>query len=145
MTEIQVLLIGKYRLSYPLGVADPVWKAIYAGWPEAWIYAIHELAELQAFHDIGVNPFHLALRMENLSEAHLRAIIVELRFLQRWAIHLGMTAGELAIEAENPLRAWIRNHQQLMIQLQSHTGWDAPTPEALVSARLFWQTVLVRR
>jgi hypothetical protein len=144
MAQVQVRLIGKYRLSYPLGTADTVWKAIYSGWPEAWIYAVHELAELQAFCDIGVDPFNFALRMENLSEAHLRAIIVELGFLQRWAIYMGMAIGELAIEAENPLRAWIRNHWQLMAQLQSRTGWDIPGPDDLILARSFWQTTLVK-
>src|SRR5438045_3426698 len=53
----EVRLVGAYRLRVARGGYEFVWPTIVAGEPEAWIYAVHEAAELQAFADLNANPF----------------------------------------------------------------------------------------
>jgi hypothetical protein len=141
-TENEVRLVAKYRRTFPLGANDPVWKAIYTAQTEAWVYAIHESAELQAFADMEVNPFDVKLRIAYLAEAHLRATIAELHYLQIWAAQLKLTTSEMALEESNPLRNWTRQHRHQLIDLQIRTGWPQPTAAELQDALSFWRQIL---
>ena len=69
ITEENIRLVSQYRLSFSLGNADPIWQEIWQGKPTAWVYAIHETAELQAFAEMNVNPFDIRERTIHLGEA----------------------------------------------------------------------------
>ncbi len=79
-TEAEVHAIGVYRLAVSQGAYDAVWRGIVGHAPEAWVYAVHEAAELQAFVDLTINPFDAIIRQLSLLEAHTHAVIVELQY-----------------------------------------------------------------
>jgi hypothetical protein len=141
-TALEVGLIGKYRITFATGLNDPIWQAIYSGHPEAWIYAIHEAAELQEFSKLGADPFVMEERTQNLYDAHLCATIFEIQYEQKWATHLGYFTSEMALEVENPLRNWIRHHDRLLEAIQAQTGWHPATETEQIAAQMFWNALL---
>ena len=48
-TADEVRTLAAYRCQFAAGVNDGVWAAIVQNRPEAWLYAIHEAAEIEAF------------------------------------------------------------------------------------------------
>jgi hypothetical protein len=125
------------------GGYDFIWPAIVLGEPLAWVYAVHEAAELQAFADLGVNPFDRAQFAEYLPEAHLRATVAELRYLRYWARQEGLDAPELTFAMENPvLKAYPDSQARWIGLLQSHENWPPPTYRERRKAAQFWQRVL---
>ena len=139
--EDEVRLVAAY-LAESGGISyNQFWRGMVAGYAEAWSYAVHEAAELQAFADAGVNPFDAAQRRNSLKAAHLQATIVELRFLSKWARQRQFDTSEMAIELANPIRSQLSSHRELAEELQAHQSYPAPTPEQLESARQFWRQI----
>lgn len=141
-TEAEVRLIAAYRSKMARGSYDAVWRGLVGNAPEAWAYAIHEAAELQALADLGLNPFDTTLQQESFEEAHLRAVIRELFYLKDWSRQAAIETSELAIEIENPLRKLFGSQARLVRLLQSRQGWQQPTASERQAARRFWQRIL---
>ena|SRR5579872_351493 len=142
-TGTEVRLLALYRVASGGGLADSVWQSIVAARPEAWIYAIHEAIEMQAFTDIGADPFSKAEWRDHLPEAHLRATIYEVQFLRDWARQEGLDAPEVAIAMENPMRnVFPAQHRTLLATLQARQGWLWPTDGERRTAQRFWQAIL---
>jgi hypothetical protein len=140
-TEMEVRIVGCYRYSFSL--SDPVWKSIFAGSPEAWIFAVHEAAELNAFAQMGLSPFDKQQWLDGLGEAHLQATVVEVEFLKRWSEQSGLTLSELAIEAANPIRGqFTREHTLLIAKLARNYGWSLPAENEQEQARQWWLQIL---
>lgn len=144
--ETEVSLIGVYRSSigrrYNPVHFDPVWRDIVAGVPEAWTYAVHKAAEIQAFVDLGANPFDYVQFDRYLEDAHRHAVVNELRFQQAWAAQVGFDMTELALETANRLRGQFPGHARFVQQLQLHQGWPTPSDEQQQSAEQFWLLLL---
>ncbi len=140
--EAEVRLLGAYRAQQPYGIYDPLWQDITNGLPEAWIYAVHEAAEMQAFADMGVNPFVADTFRRNLEEAHLQAAAIEIQYLQDWAQQIGHHLPELALETENPIRKQFSGHLKLLTELKARLNWPDPTDSELTTARQFWTHIL---
>jgi hypothetical protein len=137
----EVRLIGQYRLAVSAeGGYETVWPSIVRGLPEAWVYAVHEAAEIQAFADLGVNPFAPDEFMVYLEEAHIRATLAELRFLKDWSKQSNLEASELAIEVANLERAQFKaGHARLLNELRGRQGWSLPTAREIEIAAEFWR------
>jgi hypothetical protein len=140
-TEEEVRLVAAYMAAVSPGGYNFFWRSIILGYTEAWAYAVHEAAELQAFADMGINPFDSAQRDAHLEEAHLDAVVAELRFLRAWAMHLQIDAPELAIEMENPVRKQSYHHANLLRALQARMGYPDPMATERRRARQFWQQI----
>ena len=146
--EAEARLVGIYReyLS-PRTInlrRDGIWDAIISDDWYAWIVAVHEAAELQAFAEQGINPFNRDRFNKHLEKAHLRGTVVELRFLCAWAKSLNLDVSELAIETENPIRKQTKGHPFLLQGLQVENSWATPTSEELALATLLWRQIKER-
>jgi hypothetical protein len=142
-TEVEIRLLGAYRAFVSqAGGYESVWSSIVEGDWNAWIYAVHEAAELQAFADRSINPFDSATWHSNWQEPHLKGVLAELQFLTDWALQEGWAAPPLAIERENPERKqYPTSHARLIDRLQQRQQWLAPTPAECETATRFWQTI----
>lgn len=141
-SSCEVQLVGQYRTFVSRGSLDVVWKGIVKGDWNAWLYAVHEASELQAFADLGVNPFDLDSFERDLSEAHLRATISELQYSRRWAAQIGLDLSEIAIEIVNPMRSLFPPaHRKLIHALQVREGWADPTAEQMQLGNEFWRSI----
>jgi hypothetical protein len=145
-TEAEVRLLGAYRAFVSqTGGYESVWSSIVGGDWNAWIYAVHEAAELEALAEMGFNPFDSPTWNSNWQEAHLNAVLEELRFLTQWAAQEGWEAPPLAIERENPERKqYPASHARLIDWLQQSQQWSVPTPAECETASQFWQTIWQR-
>jgi hypothetical protein len=140
--EEEVRLIAAYRVYASRGAIDVVWRGISEGDWNSWIYAIHEAAEIQTFADMGFNVFDRVAFDRHLSQAHLHATLVELRYIQQWAGQVGLDTPELALETENPMRKQFPElHRALLTALAAHQGWSAPSTAELQTARAFWEQI----
>jgi hypothetical protein len=140
-SEDEVCILGCYRYSFSL--VDPIWKSVVIGLPEAWVIAVHEAAELDAYAGMGLNPFDKEQWLDGLEEAHLKATSVEVEFLKRWAEQSDLTLPELAIEIANPMRGQFpREHALLITKLIGTYGWPLPTENEQEAARQWWARIL---
>jgi hypothetical protein len=143
--DVEVGLLGVYRETLNpralSGRIDDVWDDMRTGQWYAWLYAIHEAAELQAFADIGHNPFDVVQWRANWKIPHLRATTAELLYLRAWSQQLGMNIPELAIESEHPIRSGYAPHLKQMQDLQAFHGWPTPTVAERQAAQQFWQQI----
>lgn len=141
----EVRLLGIYRETLNprslSGRMDDVWIDIVQNEWYAWLYAVHEAGELQAFAEIDVNPFDLSMWKSHWKVPHLRATVGELRFLRGWSRRLGIDVPELAIESEHLLRKGYASHVQFIRDLQADQYWSASTSSELEAARQFWQQI----
>jgi hypothetical protein len=139
-TRQEVRVLAAYRSQFAAKTsADPIWEAIYQGQPEAWLYAVHEASEIEAFQAMGVNPFDWAQWRLHFLEAHEKEVIAENAFLLAWAKQLGYTTSEMALEMANPLRRPLLGQ---LSRLQRRTGWPDPSVSELEQARQFFRRVL---
>jgi hypothetical protein len=97
---------------------------------------------MQAFAEMGVNPFRAELFRRHLEEAHLRAVLFELQYLWDWSQQIGLAAPELALETENPIRKLYPGHFRLLAALQARRNWTDPKVSELETARQFWVQIL---
>ena len=143
-TPAEVSLLGIYRRFVSQGALDVVWQGMVAGDWNAWPYAIHEAAELQAFFDLEVDVFDCVEYGRMLWEAHVQATLVELQFLSTWAEQREWRTSKLALEMQNPMRKQFPfAHQKLLDALSEQEGWMPPTPAFLEDARAFWQAIRI--
>ncbi len=138
-TEQEVRLIAAYMKAASGHAYNAFWRSMVSGYPEAWTYAVHEAAELQAFAERSLNPFDAGQHNAYLAEAHLKATVQELVFLRAWAKQLQLRAPELAIEMENPIRSQSVRHKNFLETLRGYQQYPEPTLEELQIARQFWQ------
>ncbi len=143
--EGEVRLIGVYReaLSPRMlsGRIDEVWQAIVEDEFYAWLYAVHEAAELQEFANQAVNPFDRVQWNAHWKQPHLRAVLFELQYLRVWARQLGEEVPELALEMQHPIRGGYGSHKLFVQDVQTQTGWLMPTLSELQAASQFWQQI----
>lgn len=136
--ESEVRAIGAYRKTLS-GESDFAWKLIVEGDWTAWQVAVHEAAEIHAYEAIlGIDWTDKAQRDAVMEDAHLYATIQELRFLVEWARQEGYDLPELAIEAENPLRKYTRQHAEWIQKLRDRYNLPDPTPAQKRMAARFW-------
>jgi hypothetical protein len=140
-TAKEVRLVGYY-----LCRLDPdatYWKAIASGLPEAWMLAVHEAAELDAFSQAKVNPFDAEEWEAYQPEAHLQAIATEVQFLKAWADQLAIDVSEAAIEQSNPFRKqFSHQHRINLARLATRLDWDEPEEADIAAAEQFWDRIL---
>jgi hypothetical protein len=141
-TKAEVRVIAAYRAYLKVGGFEFVWPSIVAGDWTAWLLAIHEAAELQAFADLDANPFVYTVWERNWQEPHIRAVLAELRYLRGWAQQMGIETSENALEATNPIRGLLQDdHLDFMQVLEARTGWSAAAENESQTARRFWQEI----
>lgn len=145
MNETETRLIAAYRETLNprllTGRMDDVWEAIADGEWYAWLYAVHETAELQEFASGATNPFDRQQWNTNWRNAHLRATLYELRYLRAWANQLGTDAPELALELRHPIRSGFGAHARHVADLQLLAGFASPTVDELSAAALVWYKI----
>ena len=144
----EVRLMGVYReLLNPrivTGRIDDVWEDIRRGEWYGWLYAVHEAKELQAFVDIGVNPFDMVSWRHYWKACHLCATAFELQYLRDWAVQLGFDVPEIAIEQTHPIRGRYAVHAQHLRDLREAEGWQEASEDDLPTAAGFWQQIRQR-
>jgi hypothetical protein len=144
-TAEEVYLLAAYRVALAQSLMDDTWKRIVNGEDLAWIYALHESAEIHHLQTRGVNPFRSVTESSFFAEAHLQATLIELQYLQEWAVQYGIEVSLSAIERTNPVRGQFPHaHRLLLLHLETHQNWLTPLPEELERAHQFWRRILIR-
>lgn len=136
-------MVGIYReLLAPralIGRTDDSWAAIVQAEWYAWIYAIHEISEINEFSRLGVNPFDNTEWNRYWQLPHLRATIIELQYLRTWAIQSGEDVPEPALLTEHPIRSLFPAAQTRDLHnAQREMGWPDPTAAEVQAAQRFW-------
>ena len=137
--EIEVLAVYRFVLG---GGNDQIWAAIVAGKPEAWMYAIHEAAEIEAFTAAGIDFTNPQEIKRDLSACHVIACIAEDRFLHTWASGLGYNTTEIALEIQNPIRRGYPSHRFWITRIMATTGALWPDEDQEHEAQSFYKRIL---
>jgi hypothetical protein len=137
--EIQVLGVYRYVLG---GSNDRIWSAIVDGKPEAWMYAIHEAAEIEAFATAGIDFTNRQKVEQNLSTCHIAACIAEDHFLHKWASELGYNTTETALEIQNPIRKGYPSHRIWIARIIATTEAVWPDEDQEGQAERFFRRIL---
>jgi hypothetical protein len=138
----EVRALAAYRCQFLSGREDAVWQAIVDAASEAWLYAVHEAAEIEALVASGIDYLQTDELKHHLLSAHITACTVEDGFLWAWTSHLGYNTTEMALEITNPIRKQFASHRQNIVSVQRHTTWPWPDEAQLNEAIAFYRRIL---
>jgi hypothetical protein len=153
----EVEIIGKYReMLAPRALTnrtDDFWEAIVTDEWYAWLVAVHEAAEVDAFIRIGINPFDstqldLYSIFNNLdfATAHIEASLIELQYIQDWAKQLNRDTSYTALALQHPINKVLNpNYRQFVKTLQTREGWPDPTQQEMDTAGEVWNAIRRRQ
>jgi hypothetical protein len=139
----EIRTLAAYRCQHLMGVADLIWQAIINAAPEAWMYAVHEAAEIEALTAAGIDLLQRSAWERHMPQAHAVACIVEAGFLKAWADYLGYNTTTMALEINNPVRKQFTSHRSVIVDVQYTTGWEWPNISEEADAVAFFQEILL--
>jgi hypothetical protein len=138
----EVRVLAAYRCQHRIGTEDIIWQHIVSGLPEAWLYAVHEAAEIEAFVAFGIDFLQRQIWEPFLPKAHVMACIAEDSFLKAWADHLGYNTTEMALEIANPIRRQHLSYWANVDAVQMVSGWAEPSESQELQAQAFYKWIL---